>query len=73
MFDFVLANGQTQRAYVEDENGYLSSQQAERGRAWEESSGGGVTSEEEKMKNGGVGMRGQMRIVSERIEEIEIQ
>lgn len=41
MFDFVCASRQTQRAYVEDENGYLSSQRAGRGA----SVGGGVQEE----------------------------
>lgn len=55
VFGFVRASGQMQRAYVEDENGYLSSQRAG---GW-----GVVSSEEEKMKNVGIGKRGQTRIL----------
>lgn len=60
MFDFVCASGQTQRAYVEDENGYLSSQRARRGRAWEESSSGRKCNRREgENENGGVEKGGE--------------
>jgi len=62
VFDFVRASGQTQGAYVEDENGYLSSQRAERererARRSGEVAGGNVISKKEKMKKETVGNGG---------------
>lgn len=73
VFDFVCASGQMQRAYVDDENGYSSSQGAERGceRRTRPVEGGNVIGEKEKESE--MGMQGEREEERERERAYELE